>query len=248
MMVWGALAVVLAVAVGALVKGITGLGLPLLAVPVMAAFLGVEHAVVVMAIPGVVSNVWLLVRHRDEVGATRDLPSLLVTGVLGVVLGTWLLTRANERWLSAGMAAAIAVYLVVNLSKPGFVLAPRLTRFLSPVVGFVAGVMQGSTGISGPLLATYVHAFRLRPYAYILSISTTFLAFAVTQVATITQAGLFTPSLLVESLLALVPILVLLPLGIRLSHRLDRRAFDWVVLGLLTATGLKLLFDAVSGG
>ena len=46
----------LGLALGAFVKGLTGMGLPLVAVPFMASFLGAEHAIVVMQIPGLVSN------------------------------------------------------------------------------------------------------------------------------------------------------------------------------------------------
>ena len=42
------LIVAVAVAVGAAVKGMTGLGLPLIAVPVITIFVGIEEAVLVM--------------------------------------------------------------------------------------------------------------------------------------------------------------------------------------------------------
>ena len=65
--------IVAAIAVGAFIKGATGGGLPQIAIPVMAVFLGVEHAVVVMTIPGVIANGWLVWTHRQEAGQTHDL-------------------------------------------------------------------------------------------------------------------------------------------------------------------------------
>lgn len=248
MTAWSWIAVLAAVVVGALTKGVTGVGLPVVAVPVMAAFVGVEHAVVVMAVPGLISNAWLIWQHRAEAGSARDLALLLPTGVVGVAGGTWLLTRMDERLLSLGLAAVIAVYLVVYLTRPGFALPPRLTRVLSPAVGLASGAMQGATGVSGPLLATYLHGFRLRQHVYVFSVTAIFLTFAVTQVLAVAQAGLYTSTRVMQSLLALVPTLVVMPLGIRLSRRLDGRAFDLIVLGLLTVMGGKLVFDAISGG
>ncbi|MGH8881913.1 MAG: hypothetical protein ACRD0P_31950, partial [Stackebrandtia sp.] len=64
--------IVAAIAVGAFIKGATGGGLPQIAIPVMAVFLGVERSVVVMAIPGVVANGWLVWSHRTEARLTRD--------------------------------------------------------------------------------------------------------------------------------------------------------------------------------
>ena len=60
--------IVTAIALGSLIKGVTGSGLPQIAIPVMAIFIGVEHSVVVMAIPGMVSNAWLIWRFRAPSG------------------------------------------------------------------------------------------------------------------------------------------------------------------------------------
>ncbi|MGH3342770.1 MAG: TSUP family transporter [Carbonactinosporaceae bacterium] len=246
MTLWSTLAVLAAVAVGSFAKGITGLGLPTVAIPVLAAFLGVEHAVVVMTIPGVVSNGWLLWRYRGEASGVRELPSLLLTGIVGVAIGTWLLIRVDARALSLCLAAVIAAYVVVVLTRPGFALPAWLTRLLSPVVGFASGALQGATGICGPLLATYLHGFRLRPQAYVFAVTTLFLVFAVTQVVAVVQVGLFTATRLGEGLLALVPMAVALPAGMAFSRRLDHRTFDLIVLVLLVGMGAKLLYDGLA--
>ena len=49
-----------ALAAGSLVKGISGLGLPLVAIPVMAGFMDVDRAVAIMIIPGFLMNCYLL--------------------------------------------------------------------------------------------------------------------------------------------------------------------------------------------
>ena len=46
----------LALAFGGLVKGLTGLGLPAFAIPVMAIFIGVERSVVMLLAPSLVLN------------------------------------------------------------------------------------------------------------------------------------------------------------------------------------------------
>src|ERR687896_571392 len=104
--------------VGAFIKGATGQGLPQIAIPVMASFLGVEHAVVVMAIPGIVSNSWLMWTYRDHLQRTRDLPAMLVTGILGAVAGTALLTTLDERVLSLALASVIVLYVVIFFTQP----------------------------------------------------------------------------------------------------------------------------------
>jgi uncharacterized membrane protein YfcA len=238
--------ILIAMVVGGFVKGATGQGLPPIAIPVMASFLGVEHAVVIMAIPGVISNAWLLWTHRSHLRRTRDLPAMLVTGIAGAVAGTKLLTTLDDRFLSLALASAIALYVAVTLVHPNFRLRPTVTRYSSPPVGLAAGLLQGSTGMSGPLLSTYVHAFRLDKETYVLTVTTIFLVFSLVQTAAFAILGLYTEVRLAESLLALVPIMIMLEMGTRLTQGLSRRAFDLIILAVLIASGARLVYGALA--
>jgi uncharacterized membrane protein YfcA len=237
--------IVAAMALGSFVKGATGQGLPPIAIPVMATFIGVEAAVVIMAIPGIVTNTWLIWTHRTNFRRTRDLGVLLATGMVGAVVGTFLLQTLDEDILSLTLAAMIAVYALVYLVHPDLRLPARVTRFTSPPVGLAAGLLQGATGISGPLMSTYLHGYRLDKEVYVLTITTVFQVYALVQAVTLAAVGLYTGNRLALSLLALLPIMAILPLGARLTGRLSRRTFDYMVLSLLVASGLKLVYDGL---
>lgn len=241
-----AYAVILAaVSLGAFAKGLTGLGLPLVAVPVMASFLGVEQAVVVMAVPTAVTNTWLMWEYRRHAPETRDLPVVLLCGAIGTIAGVWVLTALEPRVMAGVLAAVTAAYIVVFLTHPSLRLSPRTTRYLSPIVGAGSGILQGATGISGPTVGTYFHSYRLPQGAYILSITSVFQVFALVQIVVFASLGLYTTQRLMGSLVALVPILAVLPLGVRLSRRLAQRPFEIVVLVLLGLMGVKLAADAL---
>lgn len=240
--------IVAAIALGAFIKGATGGGLPQVAIPVMAPFLGVEHAVVVMAIPGVVANAWLVWSHRAHVRETRDLPSLVVATTVGAVAGTVALKTLDGHILSGVLAGVIVAYVVLVLVHPGFRFAPAVTRVASPPVGLVAGGLQGSTGVSGPLFTTYLHGYQLAPRAYVFSLAVLFCVGAVVQSVTLAFVGLYTPLRLLESLVALVPIALFLPLGSRAATKLSPATFQRVTLLLVAASAVSLVHDAISGG
>lgn len=245
--VWSELAIILgAIALGSFVKGVTGSGLPQIAIPVIAVFLGVERAVVIMALPGVFTNSWMMWVHRAAAKDTRDLPVLLVTGSIGAVIGTMGLSLLDAAVLALVLASMGAMYVALFLSSFEVRLSPRVTRVVSPPLGLVAGVLQGSTGVSGPILTTYLHAYRLTRAPFIFSLVTLFNVFAVAQVVTLFRVGLYSPSRVIESLLALVPMMILLPLGARYSARLSQRRFDLALVMVISGSVLLLTYDGIS--
>jgi uncharacterized membrane protein YfcA len=67
------------------------------------------------------------------------------------------------------------------------------------------------------------------------------------QTVTLTTVGLYTPTRLLESLLALLPILIALPLGVRAARKLSAQTFQRVILVLLAASVVSLIHDTIAG-
>lgn len=242
------LVIVVAIATGAFIKGLTGSGMPQIAIPVAAIFLGVERAVILLVIPGIVSNTWLMWTYREHRHETRDLPVLLAAGTVGAVAGTFLLKELDPRILSGVLAAIIFTYVALRLTRPTFALSPRLTRRLSPPVGLVSGTLQGATGISGPLLTTYLHGYRQPVGVFVLSLSTLFQVFAVVQAISLVGVGLVTTDRIAEGTLALIPMALALPFGTRLAKRTSGRRVDAAILVMLVISAAALLRTAIWGG
>ena len=77
----------------------------LIALPVLTAVFGLQHAVGLMTIPLIVTNAWQVWRFRAEAQSPRlgFMPWFLLGGALGIVLGTWALTSLPERLLVLGL-------------------------------------------------------------------------------------------------------------------------------------------------
>ena len=104
------LIVAVAVTAGAAVKGMTGLGLPLIAVPVITIFVGIEEAVLVMAFPTALSNAALVYEHRLA-KKPENLMSFIIVGCGGAAAGAWALSKIDERWLLLFLAVLLLCYL-----------------------------------------------------------------------------------------------------------------------------------------
>ena len=233
----------LALAAGAVVKGATGMGLPLVALPVLTTVFGLQHAVGLMTIPLIVTNVWQVWRFRAEARAPRlgFMPWFLVGGAVGIGLGTWALTALPERVLVLSLGVILLVYVALRIATPHWVLSLELARRLGPLAGIGGGTVQGATGISAPIGVTFIHSMNLERAAHVFAVSAMFLTFAVVQLPSLWLAGVMRPEWLLHGLLALIPILVFMPLGQWISGKLSRQAFDRMILVFLGVIGVKMV-------
>lgn len=245
-MIW--LAVAIAVIVGATVKGLTGMGLPPVALPVLAIFVGVEDAVVIMALPTVVTNVALIVGNWDQRHENPVLPPMLVASAFGGVAGAWLLTNLNERVIAVMLAVLVAAYVVSRLARTEWTMSTELARRASVPVGLVGGVLQGAAGLSGTLFGSYLHAMSLRPAAFVFSVAALFQVSAAASGVGLALLGRYDGRLLGMSALASMLALAVV-VGVRpWARRVPQHAFDILVLVVLAGSVIAMLVDAFSPG
>ena len=241
-----AVLVILVISGAYLIKGVTGIGGPLLAVPFIAGIASVELAVVVLSLGNLVSNGWLLWEHRaGGRGTGFVMKPFLVVGVPATIAGTWLLTDVDDRILSVIIAVVILGYIWRYLADPHFVLERETARRMAAPMGLVGGGLLGATGTAGPLIATYMHAIRLGRPSFIHMMSLTFQIFGVIQLVTLVILGAFTPERTVQALWAIVPVTVMTAIGIRIGRRLNQRVLEFLVLALLGFAAVRLLLSAL---
>lgn len=238
-------AIFVALAMGGVMKGATGAGAPIVAVPVIAAFYDVEMAVVVMVVPNLLTNLFQIWRYR-----AHNLPGpftrrFAVAGAVGALLGTVLLAVVHGDALMLVMAGSVIGYVLLRLSRPGIRLALEpATRFAAPVA-LAGGVLQGATGVSAPIAVTYLNAMALERINFIPTVSAFFAAMAFAQIPVQAALGIMTWSGAMFSLFAVVPLILFMPVGNWLGQRMSRTTFDRAILVLLVGLAAKLINDAL---
>ena len=234
-------------ALAMLAKSATGLGYPLVAIPIVAAVAGVETAVVAVTLPNAVANLLVGWRTRHARSESRDVLVLSATSAAGAVLGAFILVSAPERPLLIVLAVTVLLFVVRSLWFGEVTVSPSVGRRASPFVGGVTGLMQGAVGVSGPIIGSWLYAYRLPRDAYIFSLSVLFLLAGAAQITTLASIGAYSTDRLIAAAVGLGPVLAVLPVGEHLRARLSGPQFDRAVLVLLAASGATLVIRAVTG-
>ena len=236
----------LALAAGSFVKGISGLGLPLTAIPVMAGYMDVDRAVAIMVLPGVFLNFWLLWKYREHAVRIANLPAVTMVAVLCVALGAWVLSEAPETYLIMFLCLWLGLYLLRVLLKMWIVTPTGNDRLAQFVAVGAAGLVQGAVGMAGPIIAPYLHSRNLKQPQYVFAVSIYFQIFALTQLVSFLWLGLIDAQRAFESLLACIPIAIFLPIAVWSSRFVSHKSFNTLIIILLIVIEGRLIWRLIA--
>ena len=242
---FGVLAIFFAIFLGGILKGVTGVGMPIVAIPVIAAFYDVRLAVTILAIPNLLSNTLQIYKYRSynlETGFTRN---FAIAGLLGAALGTMLLAHAPVDQLNILMALIVLAYIVMRLTKPVFHLPLERARKLVWYAGIGGGVLQGALGISGPISLTFLNSIKLDRSVFIFTISVFFIAMSSAQIVLLIAYGLMDWQTFLVGLIAFIPLIAGLPVGEIIGRRMNAVVFDKVILFLLSVLAIKQIIGVL---
>ncbi|MEL7158304.1 MAG: TSUP family transporter, partial [Actinomycetota bacterium] len=135
LLVWAAFAV----------SASAGLGGSLLMVPTLALFLGSKEGVALAALLLAANNVLKITAYRATL-PFRSAAVVVVLVMAGAAVGSSLLVRAPEAWVTG----AIVIMFAVSLAAERFDLT-RIRSGFAPVLAFASGSTSGFSGTSGPL-------------------------------------------------------------------------------------------------
>ena len=93
------IAILIAFALGGILKGATGAGAPIVTIPVIAAFYDVRVAVIIMVIPNLLTNIGQIYQFRKTILPSFFTVSFAVGGGIGAFVGTILLAKLSIKIL-----------------------------------------------------------------------------------------------------------------------------------------------------
>lgn len=235
----------IAVALGAIMKGAIGAGVPIIAAPALTILFDVQTAVAVLVVPNLLSNVWQAWAYRRDALPLRFLVFFAGGGMLGVAVGTVLLASLPQQALSLLVALAVFFYIGLRLARPGWVLPRALADRLSGAAGTLGGLLQGATGISAPASITFLNAMRLPREAFIGTVSIFFVTMTAMQIPALWGVGLLSIERIGAGFAALAVVFMFMPVGTWLGRRASPKVFDVVMIGVLGVIALRIVLQAL---
>lgn len=238
------IAVILAGALAGLVQGISGFAFVLVATAMLAWVLPPDMLVPVVICGAFVAQLSSIASVRAHFEVRRAAP-FLSGGLLGLPLGFMLLRVIDVAVFRLCVGIALMVYCSIMLACRTFPVVRAGGRLADGGVGFIAGIMSGVCGLSGPPLTLWC---ALRGWPKEVQRATFQSFFIFTQIVLLPVflwQGLLGPKTLLL-VAAIVPASVAGSLmGARLFRRFSDQTFRTLIFVLLLLSGAALVFPAV---
>lgn len=236
-----------AVAFGAALQRISGMGMGLIAAPVLSLLLGPVDGVIMVNLIAIVNALTTSVGMRRDIDWRKFAP---VAGalIIGVVPGAWIIPRVNADALMVLVGLLLLVALsVVTIGKR---YVPRVEGVVpAAVAGAVGGFMNTLSGVAGPAITVYSQAARWDQRTYAATLQPIFvvagaLSFGVKEFTGAADVAAIAPELWVSTLVALG---VGIAVGSRLAHRVPSARARKLALGLAFFGGATVLVRGLVG-
>jgi uncharacterized protein len=227
------------------VKGVLGLGLPTVAMGLLAVSMPPPQALAIVVVPAVVTNIW-----QTFVGPyLRDIIRRLWPLMIGTVIGIWLnsamLTGPYARYGAIVLGIMLVIYAIVGLTRFSFQVARRDEKWIGGIVGVVTGMVSAATGVQVLPSMPFMQAIGMEKDELVQALGVFFTVATVSLAFNLTSAGLLTAATALPGAVAMVASFAGMFIGQAVRSRLEPEAFRrWFLISMILL-GIYLAGSAV---
>ena len=223
------------------VKGVIGLGLPVVALGFLATTLGVREALTIMLVPAVATNIWQALAGPTLGALVWRLWGFLAAACMGIWFGVGVLAGARSETMMTLLGATLCIYCTLTMLRVSMPPPGRREPWMSPLMGGLGGAMFGMTGIFIVPAILYLQTLGLKRDVFVQALGITFLTITLALGTALTGRGLLTQDLALMSLTVLIPTAAGLALGQRYRHHISEAVFKRIFFIALFVMGLDML-------
>ena len=223
------------------VKGLSGFGSGLIAIPLMAFFFPLQLIVPIFGLLSYTGTIFQSYRLRRE-AQWRDILPLIPFSFIGIAIAVWLLVNIQAELLTLALGVFVVLYAIYSL-------LPHQHKFGSRLWAIPAGTFGGMVGAlfstGGPFYVVYLKLRQLAKGPFRATIATIFLIDGGARIAGYAVSGLYTPQVL-TLVVILWPVLFLgLWIGHHLHIKLNQQQFNLGISILLIMSGGMLVYKSL---
>jgi uncharacterized membrane protein YfcA len=216
------------------VKGALGLGLPTVAMGLLAVSMPPAQALAIVIVPAIVTNIWQTFVGPYLRDIIRRLWPLMIGTVVGIWLNSGMLTGPYARYGAVILGVLLVIYAIIGLSSFSFHVARRNEKWVGGIVGVVTGLVSATTGVQVLPSMPFMQAIGMEKDELVQALGVFFTVATVSLAFNLTSAGLLTAATALPGAVAMAAAFAGMFVGQAVRSRLDPEAFrKWFLIAMI---------------
>ncbi len=226
------------------IKGVIGLGLPTVSMGLLAVTMQPSHALAIVIVPAIVTNIWQTFVGPYLRDIIRRLWPLMVGTVIGIWLNAGMLTGPYAHYGTIVLGILLVIYAIIGLSKFSFSVARSNEKWVGGIVGVMTGVVSAATGVQVIPSMPFMQAIGMEKDELVQALGVFFTTATVALAFNLTSAGLLTAATALPGAIAMVCAFAGMYIGQAVRSRMQPEAFRrWFLIAMILL-GLYLAASA----
>jgi hypothetical protein len=226
------------------VQGLSGFGLALVAVPILALFLDIKTVVPLVMLFAVTNNLINVIRLHQHLDLHKVKP-VLIGSLPGIPLGAWFLSEIEGIWILLPLAIFLIAYSGYNLIRHNL-LTHKINytpgKSGAYIAGILSGCLSGAFSTGGPPVVIYTDLQHWSNNDKKILLSSYFMLLGIITLCWYLIFGILNSQIMFY-FISLLPLLIIGSwAGIFCYEKLSNHHYGRLVNYLLLISGLLLLF------
>jgi uncharacterized protein len=227
------------------IKGVIGLGLPTVSMGLLAVAMQPSHALAIVIVPAIVTNIWQTFVGPYLRDIIRRLWPLMVGTVVGIWLNAGMLTGPYARYGTIVLGILLVIYAIIGLNKFSFTVARSHEKWIGAVVGVMTGMVSAATGVQVIPSMPFIQAIGMEKDELIQALGVFFTVATLALAFNLTSAGLLSAATALPGAIAMACSFVGMFIGQAVRSRLQPEAFRrWFLIAMIML-GIYLAGSAI---
>lgn len=236
--------IAVALLLGGMAKGITGIGVPLIAMPILSQFLPIRQAVLLLSMPIILGNIPQALEGGQVLTTARKIAAPIAGTVIGNIVGVAILLSLDPGHAQAASGALLIVAAALMLAAPKLNLPAAWQKPVGFALGLGAALMESIASVPGPLLATYLISTGATGRVFTKQIAIILVVSIVTLITTFSGAAHASGADLAISAAASLPAIAGMWLVRPLRDKMSPRIFRMIVLLFVLVAAAQMIWKS----
>ncbi len=231
-----------AICLGGFVKGLTGIGLPIITIAILTNFLNPITTFAILIIPIFVTNLWQAVTAKNLITPLRRFPVMIAVFIIFLFIGVELAINLDRELMLLALGISVTVFSASTLIRPPAEPLSRATeRWFGPIAGAMGGILGGLTTIWGPPMLMLLVLLKLDKQTWIQTVGVIWFIGSIPLALAYWHNGILNTQTASISGLACMPGMIGIWLGEAVRNHINTETFRKILLVTLFLIGGNLI-------